>query len=63
MAAPAAVAHPLGLCEGEFFAMRYNVGGRELWRTRICCGTPPNYLVGVTSVTPDLDEYEEDLII
>ncbi|CAK0842032.1 unnamed protein product, partial [Prorocentrum cordatum] len=44
---------------GEFFAMRYNVGGRELWHTRICCGTPPNYLVGVTSMTPDLDEYEE----
>ncbi|CAK0857394.1 unnamed protein product, partial [Prorocentrum cordatum] len=62
MAAAAAGGHPLGLVEGEFFAMRYNVGGPELWHVRCCVGTPLTYLVGLGVMTPDLDEYEEELL-
>ncbi|CAK0859688.1 unnamed protein product [Prorocentrum cordatum] len=47
---------------GEFFAMRYNVGGPELWHARCFFGTPLTYLVGVGVMTPDRDEYEEELL-
>ncbi|CAK0861934.1 unnamed protein product [Prorocentrum cordatum] len=53
----------LGFQLGQYFAMRNNFGGRELWHLRVCCGCSPNYPVGVTVITPDLDEYEEDQMV
>ncbi|CAK0894777.1 unnamed protein product [Prorocentrum cordatum] len=62
MAAAAAGGHPLGLVEGEFFAMRCNVAGPELWHVRRCVGTPLTYLAGVGVMTPGHDECEEELL-
>eukprot|EP00959_Pyramimonas_sp_CCMP1952_P023668 497420-Pyramimonas_sp.AAC.1 len=50
-----------GLAEGDFLAIRYRVGGRRLWHRRPVVALVPGGTTVAGIMTPDLDEYDEDV--
>ncbi|CAK0908584.1 unnamed protein product, partial [Prorocentrum cordatum] len=50
-----------GLAEGDFLAVRYRVGGRRLWHRRLVVALVPGGTTVAGIMTPDLDEYDEDV--
>ncbi|CAK0857379.1 unnamed protein product, partial [Prorocentrum cordatum] len=50
-----------GLAEGDFLAVRYRVGGRRLWHRRLVVALVPGGATVAGIMTPDLDEYDEDV--
>ncbi|CAK0896163.1 unnamed protein product, partial [Prorocentrum cordatum] len=50
-----------GLAEGDFLAVRYRVGGRRLWHRRLVVALVPGGTTVAGIMTPDLDEYGEDV--
>ena len=49
------------VAEGDFLAVRYNVGGRRIWHERLIIGLPVGFGLTACILTPDDDDYDEDL--
>ncbi|CAK0846173.1 unnamed protein product [Prorocentrum cordatum] len=50
-----------GLAEGDFLVVRYRVGGWRLWHRRLVVALVPDGTTVAGIMTPDLDEYDEDV--
>lgn len=48
---------------GEVWLVRYNVGGRVIYHERLVVGDAPQHPDTFAIITPDFDEYEEDLVV